>query len=294
MLLSDFIHKGTQSLESLYPSREAHNIVLMLCEALLGVQSYTHIVEPETVVDPSLEPGLLAALDRLAGGEPVQYVLGFADFCGFRFKVTPDVLIPRPETEQLVREAVKEAARLQRQRSPYGRHAAPVRVLDLCTGSGCIAWSVALSVPGTEVVAVDISEPALAVARSQDFARECKERKAKAPVFVCADVLDTEQDFDHGTFDLILSNPPYITESEKDRMHRNVLEHEPHLALFYRAVAAWSRRFLAEEGRGMAEINESLGKETEDVFRSAGFRSTTLVTDIFDRNRFVLYSKNAE
>ena len=303
MLLSDFIHKGTRSLEPLYPSREAHNIVLMLCEALLGVQSYTHIVEPETVVDPSLEPGLLAALDRLAGGEPVQYVLGFADFCGFRFKVTPDVLIPRPETEQLVSEAVKEAARLQRQRSPYGRHAAPVRVLDLCTGSGCIAWSVALSVPGTEVVAVDISEPALAVARSQDFARECKERKAKAPLFVCADVLDTEQDFDHGTFDLILSNPPYITESEKDRMHRNVLEHEPHLALFvpdgdplvfYRAVAAWSRRFLAEEGRGMAEINESLGKETETVFRSAGFRSTTLVTDIFDRNRFVVYSKNAE
>ena len=230
-------------------------------------------------------------------------MLGFADFCVFRFKVTPDVLIPRPETEQLVREAVKEAARLQRQRSPYGRHAAPVRVLDLCTGSGCIAWSVALSVPGTEVVAVDISEPALAVARSQDFARECKERKAKAPLFVCADVLDTEQDFNYGTFDLILSNPPYITESEKDRMHRNVLEHEPHLALFvpdgdplvfYRAVAAWSRRFLAEEGRGMAEINESLGKETETVFRSAGFRSTTLVTDIFDRNRFVVYSKNAE
>lgn len=303
MLLSEFIRKGTRSLESLYPSREAHNIVLMLCEALLGVRGYTHIVEPETVVDPSLEPGLLAALDRLSGGEPVQYVLGYADFCGFRFKVTPDVLIPRPETEQLVREAVKEAARLQRQRSPYGRHAAPVRVLDLCTGSGCIAWSVALSVPGTEVVAVDISEPALAVARSQDFARECKERKAKAPVFVCADVLDTEQAFDHGTFDLILSNPPYITESEKDRMHRNVLEHEPFLALFvqdsdpllfYRAIAGWSRRFLTEEGRGMAEINEALGKETEAVFRTAGFRSTGLVTDIFDRNRFVVYSKNAE
>lgn len=303
MLLSEFIRKGTRSLESLYPSREAHNIVLMLCEAMLGVRGYTHIVEPETVVDPSLEQGLLAALDRLAGGEPVQYVLGYADFCGFRFKVTPDVLIPRPETEQLVREAVKEAARLQRQRSPYGRHAAPVRVLDLCTGSGCIAWSVALSVPGTEVVAVDISEAALAVARSQDFARECKERKAKAPLFVCADVLDTGQDFDHGTFDLILSNPPYITESEKDRMHRNVLEHEPHLALFvpdgdplvfYPAVAAWSQRFLTEDGKGMVEINETLGKETETVFQSSGFRSTTLVTDIFDRNRFVVYSRNAE
>ena len=302
MLLSDFIQKGTRSLESLYPSREAHNIVLMLCEALLGVQSYTHIVEPETVVDPSLEPGLLTALDRLSGGEPVQYVLGFADFCGFRFRVTPDVLIPRPETEQLVREAVKEATRLQRQRSPYGRHAAPVRVLDLCTGSGCIAWAVALLAPGTEVVAADISEPALAVARSQDFAHECKELKAKAPLFVHADVLDTEQSFDYGTFDLILSNPPYIMESEKDRMHRNVLEHEPHLALFvpdgdplvfYRAIADWSRRFLTEDGRGMVEINESLGTDTEGVFRSAGFGHTVAVKDVFDRNRFVIFSKNS-
>ena len=302
MLLSDFIRQGTRSLEPLYPSKEAHNIVLMLCEAFLGVHSYTHIVEPETVVDPSREPELLAALERLSGGEPVQYVLGFADFCGFRFKVTHDVLIPRPETEQLVREAVKEVARLQRQRSPYGRHAAPVRVLDLCTGSGCIAWAVALLAPGTEVVAVDVSEPALDVARSQDFRRECKERGAVAPLFVRADVLDTEQAFDHGSFDLILSNPPYITESEKDRMHRNVLEHEPHLALFvpdddplvfYRAVAAWSRRFLAEEGRGMVEINEALGNETEDVFRSAGFAHTVAVKDVFDRNRFVIYSKNS-
>lgn len=301
MLLSDFIREGTRSLESLYPSREAHSIVLMLCEALLGTHSYTHIVEPETVVDPAREQRLLEAAGRLRAGEPVQYVIGYADFCGFRFRVTPYVLIPRPETEQLVREAVKEAARLQRQRSPYGRHAAPVRVLDLCTGSGCIAWSVALSVPGTEVVGVDVSEPALEVARSQDLARECKERKALAPVFVKADVLDTGQDFPHGVFDLVLSNPPYILESEKPRMHRNVLDYEPSLALFvpdadplvfHRAVAEWSLRFLSENGKGMTEINEGLGKETGDVFRSAGFRSIETVKDIFDRNRFVIYSKN--
>ena len=177
-----------------------------------------------------------------------------------------------------------------------------MRVLDLCTGSGCIAWAVALLAPGTEVVAADISEPALAVARSQDFAHECKELKAKAPLFVHADVLDTEQSFDYGTFDLILSNPPYIMESEKDRMHRNVLEHEPHLALFvpdgdplvfYRAIADWSRRFLTEDGRGMVEINESLGTDTEGVFRSAGFGHTVAVKDVFDRNRFVIFSKNS-
>ena len=302
MLLADFIREGTRSLGSLYPEREAHGIVLMLCEALLGTKSYTHIVEPGTVVEPGAMEALGAAMARLRDGEPVQYVLGFAEFCGFRFRVTPDVLIPRQETEQLVREAVEEAARLRRMRSPYGRGAAPVRVLDLCTGSGCIAWSVALLAPGTEVVAVDVSEAALAVARGQDFAHELKARGAAAPLFVRADVLDTEQDFDHGSFDIILSNPPYLTESERPLMHRNVVEHEPGLALFvsgsdplvfHRAIARWSGRFLGPEGRGLTEINERLGGETEEVFRSSGFPHTLVRKDIFDRNRFVLYSKIA-
>ena len=302
MLLSDFIREGTRSLGSLYPEREAHGIVLMLCEALLGTKSYTHIVEPGTVVEPGAMEALGAAMARLRDGEPVQYVLGFAEFCGFRFRVTPDVLIPRQETEQLVREAVEEAVRLRRMRSPYGRGAAPVRVLDLCTGSGCIAWSVALLAPGTEVVAVDVSEAALAVARGQDFAHELKARGAAAPFFVRADVLDTEQDFDHGSFDIILSNPPYLTESERPLMHRNVVEHEPGLALFvpgsdplvfHRAIARWSGRFLGPEGRGLTEINERLGGETEEVFRSSGFPHTLVRKDIFDRNRFVIYSKIA-
>ena len=229
-------------------------------------------------------------------------MLGYAEFCGFRFRVTPDVLIPRQETEQLVREAVEEAARLRRMRSPYGRSAAPVRVLDLCTGSGCIAWSVALLAPGTEVVAVDVSEAALAVARSQDFAHVLKSCGAAAPLFVQADILDTEQAFDHGTFDIILSNPPYLTESERALMHRNVVEHEPGLALFvqgpdpllfHRAIAGWSVKYLGPEGRGLTEINERLGRETEEVFRTSGFPHTLVRKDIFDRNRFVVYSKNA-
>lgn len=289
MLLSSFIREGTESLGSLYPEREAHGIVLMLCEALLGTSSYTHLVEPGTVVEPAALAGLEAAMGRLLDGEPVQYVLGYADFCGFRFRVTPDVLIPRQETEQLVRAAVAEAARLW-------RDAAPLRVLDLCTGSGCIAWSVALLVPGTEVVAVDVSEAALGVARSQGFAA------SPAPLFLQADILDTEQDFDHGMFDIILSNPPYIMESERALMHRNVLEHEPELALFvpdadplvfYRAVARWSQRFLSPGGCAFVEINERLGGETEEVFRSAGFPETSVVKDIFERNRFVRFSKNA-
>ncbi len=301
MLLSDFIREGTRSLGSLYPENEAHGIVMMLCGALLGTKSYTHIVEPGTVVEPRALAALEAAMGRLRDGEPVQYVLGFAEFCGFRFRVTPDVLIPRQETEQLVREAVEDAARLRRMRSPYGRGAAPVRVLDLCTGSGCIAWSVALLAPGTEVVGVDVSDGALSVARGQDFSKELSSRGAVQPVFVKADVLDTEQDFPYGPFDLILSNPPYLTDQERPLMHRNVLENEPELALFvpgsdpllfYSAIARWSVRFLLPEGRGLTEINERLGGETEEVFRSSGFHHTLVRKDVFDRNRFVLYSKN--
>ncbi len=299
MLLADFIREGTRSLGSLYPEREARSIVLMLCEALLGTKSYTHVVEPGTVVEPGAVAALEAAMARLRGGEPVQYVLGYAEFCSFRFRVTPDVLIPRQETERLVADAVEEAARLRRKRGPG---APPVRVLDLCTGSGCIAWSVALLAPWTEVVAADVSEAALAVARAQDFAHEADARGASAPLFVRADVLDAEQDFDYGIFDIILSNPPYLTESEKPLIHRNVLEHEPDLALFvpgddplvfYRAVARWSERFLLPGGCGIVEINDRLAGETEEVFRSAGFAETRAVKDVFERNRFVFFSKRA-
>lgn len=210
MLLKDFLNEGVARLEPLYPTKEARNIMLMLCESRIGTKSYTHIVEPGyQIKDKSLD-GLNSDLDRLALGEPVQYVIGFADFCGLRFKVTPDVLIPRPETELLCREAIKVGSRIQRMRKAYGKSARPVRILDLCTGSGCIAWTVALSIPGAEVVGVDISEKAVAVASGQDFASALKESDAVAPRFVVADVLAEHQPFAEGEFDLVLSNPPYI------------------------------------------------------------------------------------
>ena len=239
-------------------------------------------------------------MERLKAGEPIQYVVGSCEFCGRRFHVTPAVLIPRPETEMLVREAVKAADRLHRLRSPYGKTAEPVRVLDLCTGSGNIAWSVALEVPGVQVVGVDWSDGALEVARGQNFAAELKATGAVAPTFVKADVLDTAQEFPFGPFDLILSNPPYIQEKEKALMRRNVLDYEPEMALFvpdedpllfYRAVAAWSVRFFGAEGVGISEINEELGAQTLEVFKAAGFQEAELLNDFFDKNRFVFYKK---
>ena len=300
MLLAEFVKAGTKALESLYPQKEARSIVLMLCEEVLGTENYTHIVEPEFKIDDKKLPELEAAMERLKKMEPVQYVLGHTEFYGRTFKVDPAVLIPRPETEFLCRDAIKLGMRVYRMRSPYGKNAEPVRILDLCTGSGCIAWTMALSIPGSRVTAVDISDAALEVAAGQDFASELKSKETFKPEFMKADVLDSEQEIELGPFDMVLSNPPYIMESEKEDMRRNVLEYEPESALFvpdddpllfYRAIARWSQRFMSPEGVGLSEVNELLARQTETVFKAAGYAHTEIVRDLSDKNRYIIYHK---
>lgn len=300
MLLAEFVKAGTKALESLYPQKEARSIVLMLCEEVLGTENYTHIVEPEFKIDDKKLPELEAAMERLKKMEPVQYVLGHTEFYGRTFKVSPAVLIPRPETELLCRDAIKLGMRVYRMRSPYGKNAEPVRILDLCTGSGCIAWTMALSIPGSRVTAVDISDAALEVAAGQDFAAELKSKETFKPEFIKADVLDSEQEIELGPFDMVLSNPPYIMESEKEDMRRNVLEYEPESALFvpdddpllfYRAIARWSQRFMSPDGVGLSEVNETLARQTETVFRAAGYAHTEIVRDLSDKNRYIIYHK---
>ncbi len=285
MLLAEFIRESVPALEKLYPSPEARGLVLMLCEERLGVRSYTHIVEPLFEIPEAALSGLKADMSRLAAGEPIQYVLGYTEFCGRKFKVAPSVLIPRPETGQLVDESLKLLAAMGR----------PAKVLDLCTGSGCIAWSVALEAPGVSVTATDISEPALALARSQF---KDVSSGANAPEFVCSDLLGGCREI-CGRFDLLLSNPPYVMEKEKAAMRRNVLEHEPGIALFvpdddpllfYRALASVSLRLLDSSGTGIVEINEALGPETAAVFEAAGYRKTEILRDIFGKDRFVRFS----
>ena len=184
-------------------------------------------------------------------------------------------------------------------RKAYG-DAYPVRILDLCTGSGCIAWTVALNIPGSQVIGVDISEKAVMTALGQDFSAKLKETGAVAPRFMVADILASGTSFNEGKFDLILSNPPYIMESEKSKMRANVLNYEPHTALFvpdedpllfYRAIAGWSARFLSTEGKGLTEINELLGPDTQKVFTEAGFPRSETVKDFYDKNRFIFYSR---
>lgn len=282
MLLAEFIREGTASLSRIYPSPEARGLVLMLCCERLGVRNYTHIVEPLYEIPADRLEGLQDDMRRLGEGEPVQYVLGFAEFCGRRFSVRPGVLIPRPETEQLVSEVEGELLGL-------GNGS---RVLDLCTGSGCIAWSVSLDFPADEVVGVDISDTALAVAGAQF--------PGPGPRFIKADVLSRDFPDGIGPFDVIASNPPYVMEKEKGSMRVNVLGYEPAIALFvpdddplvfYRAIADKASGLLKPGGMGIVEINEALGPEVAELFSCAGYEKTEILRDLFSKDRFVKFRK---
>lgn len=290
MLLKTLIYKGMETISNLYPEREAREMVFAYLEDTAGVKRYTHILEPDSSIDDEKAAEIMDGFERMASGEPLQYVLGRACFYGRAFKVTPATLIPRPETELLCRDVVEQAS---------ARELKTPRILDLCTGSGCIAWTLALEIPGARVTAVDVSQDALEVARSQDFAEELSAAGASAPEFVSKDILESPDKL-QGKYDIIVSNPPYVMDSEKALMRKNVLEYEPHLALFvsdddplifYRAVARWAEELLAEGGMGLVEINEAMGQETAAVFEDRGFVCVEVVKDFSGRDRFVRFRR---
>ena len=290
MNIRELIYKGIEAISAAFPEREAREMVLLYLEDVHGIRRLTHILEPASEVSDDIVADSFSAFERMASGEPIQYIIGKAHFYGREFKVSPEVLIPRPETEVLCRKVIE----ILGARNSNG---SLIRILDLCTGSGCIAWTLALEIPGAEVVAVDISEGALEVASSQDFSEEIARTGAIAPRFIKADVLAGPIE-DLGPFDIIVSNPPYVMDSEKSLMRPNVLDHEPHLALFvpdndpllfYRAVARWASVLSVPGGYGFVEINEALGQQTAGVFRSAGFVDVEVVHDLNDKDRFVRF-----
>ena len=338
MLLKSLISKGVEAISAAYPEREAREMVYSFLEDLVGTKRHTHIVEPEYEVADEAAEVAMSGFERMASGEPLQYVTGYADFYGRRFHVTPDVLIPRPETEILCREVLVESPGGQKLQWPPPTKWAPPQpaaagcslqkstglfadrsrgcenaisallssrtsIVDLCTGSGCIAWTLALEMPGAEVTAVDISEGALSVASSQDFSEEAASTGAVSPKFIKADVLaDVPDSLRAGEgFDILVSNPPYVMDKEKALMRTNVLDHEPHLALFvsdddplvfYRAVSRWAQALLRPGGFGIVEINEALGPETAAVFEADGFVDVKVIKDLSDRDRFVSFRMN--
>ena len=298
MLLSEFIASALAGLESLSPRAEARSMVSILVCERLGVQSWTHIANPSFEVPEQSLAQLEADLQKLLASEPLQYVLGYAEFYGRRFRVTKDVLIPRPETELLVDTV------LQKLKSASRDCDGAPKILDLCTGSGCIAWTLALEPVGVQLTAIDISPAALSIARSQ-FSAELA--RGAEVTFIEADVLDLSEEGLSGThsklalgqFDVIVSNPPYVMEQEKALMRSNVLDHEPALALFvpdddplifYRAIAHHASRLLSAHGWGIVEINTLLAEPTAECFRQAGLQDVTILPDLSGKPRFVSFS----
>ncbi|MBQ0077050.1 MAG: peptide chain release factor N(5)-glutamine methyltransferase [Bacteroidales bacterium] len=288
MLLSAFIRSSIDALASVYPEGEASSITAIWLRSRLGVERYTHILEPEREIPADRLPLLEDDLRRLLRCEPVQYVLSEAEFCSHTFKVGPGVLVPRPETEELVARACELL--------PDGG-----RVLDLCTGSGCIAWSIAAARPECRVLGVDISPEALSYAEQQGICSAgpswllCDMLVPEAPVKISAAL-------EGGKCELLTCNPPYICNSERALMRRNVLDYEPSLALFapdadplifYRAVANLAAELLVPGGYALVEINETLGDQTAGIFSAAGFENVSLIKDFAGKNRFVSFKKTA-
>ena len=267
-----------QQLATCYPEREAHAVALRVLEDAFGVSRTDVYADKVRKFSSEEEQRWQHIAERLCAGEPLQYVLGEAEFCGRSFGVAPGVLIPRPETEELV--ALVE-------QSVSGH----CRILDAGTGSGCIAVSLALALPEAEVQAWDISPEALSVAQGN------AERWGAAVDFRLCDMLTATPD---ERFDVVVSNPPYVCERERLDMTPQVLEHEPGLALFvldddplrfYRALVGLSVRCLNSGGLLAVEINEAYGAETADLFSRSGLTEVQMLFDGFGKPRFVLGRK---
>lgn len=220
---------------------------------------------------------LLSMAQTIASGTPIQQVLGYVYFCGLKLKVTPSVLIPRPETEELVRWVVDESPALR-------------SILDIGTGSGCIAIALAKALPQTRLTAIDISDEALAVAREN-----AKMHDADID-FIQADILNPNPYLANNRYDVIVSNPPYICNKEADEMEKNVLDHEPHVALFvpdddpllfYRAIAEKTLTMLTPDGTLFFEINRLYAQELTTMLQSMGFQHITVRQDQFNNARML-------
>ena len=275
-----------QAIQPLYEPREAQNIANMICEHITGFGKMDRMVHKDDVLDPTQVQSLQAAVEALLGGQPVHYVIGRNWFYGMEFFVNEHVLIPRPETEELVEWVVKEV-------KASGTKAA--RIIDVGTGSGCIPVALKKELPDAVIQAIDISEEALAVARQNAATQQTE------IFFEQMDALDPSATGTLSTFDVIVSNPPYILESERAGMMEQVANHEPPIALFvpnndallfYRAIGLMAQQKLVPGGKLFFEINEAMGPETLELLIDQGFNKVMLKQDLYGRDRMIFAIKD--
>lgn len=271
-------------LEKLYGSDEANALIMILLDHYFGIDKVKIALNPELRLSESELLTLHFAVKELLKNKPVQYVTGETEFCGMRFSVNENVLIPRPETEEMVK-MITNSVETRRATS------IPNSILDIGTGSGCIAISLAKLLKNSLVTAVDVSEKALEVAEKNAEANS-------APVtFIKDDILNPQNpDLLNGQFDIIVSNPPYVCESEKSEMRANVLDYEPSTALFvsdhdplvfYRKILEFAQKTLKPNGEVWFEINEKFGQEMQNLCFEKGFKNVEIIKDFRERDRIV-------
>lgn len=280
--ISEIRHNVSVMLQRLWPEKEADAMATAIIKEYTGIDTARQLAFGDRIADPEAADRIMTAARRASAGEPLQYIFGYTLFCGHRIAVEPGVLIPRPETEEMVSLIIRE------NRGFIGTAA------DLCTGSACIAIALSLAFPDATILATDNSDKALQVAAHNISSTGAAAQLSKADIL-------TQEPAALPVSNIIVSNPPYVTESEKGAMHINVLDHEPHDALFvtdadplvyYRHIIAVADAALAPRGCLWLEVNESYADKTARLLCQDIYRDIKVIEDIRGKKRFVKAEKN--
>ena len=279
MILKSYKNHFTQELNSLYDQEEIESFFYIITEFLHQKKRIDLALEPNFSINAIEVEKWNAIIAQLKQEKPIQYILGETEFYGLRFLVNENTLIPRPETEELVDLILNENSKNKIPNS---------KILDIGTGSGCIAVSLAKNLPEAKVFALDVSEKALETAK-----KNAEINKVEVE-FLHQSILETEDLKQE--FDIIVSNPPYVRNLEKQEIKKNVLEYEPHLALFvedndplifYRKIVQLAQKNLSENGKLYFEINQYLGKETSELLQDLCFQNIELIKDVYGNDRMI-------
>jgi release factor glutamine methyltransferase len=276
-----------EKLSTLYDINEVDSLCMIVLTDVTGTSPAKVKAFPEQEISSGQSEAITKILTRLKTGEPLQYILGHTEFYGLPFKVNPSVLIPRPETEELVDWAISSVSSSQ---------LAVGSILDIGTGSGCIAVSLKKNLDKATVSAVDISPEALQTAKENAELNEVNIN------FIQADILNLKSEIENSNFEIIISNPPYVTLEDKTQMHTNVTDFEPHTALFvpegdplifYKAIADFAADHLVKNGLLFFEINESYGEQIVDLLAHKKFKNIELRKDMSGKSRMIKAQKSS-
>jgi release factor glutamine methyltransferase len=291
LVIKNYKNRFLHALSSLYDEKEIESFFYLTLEKLHQKKRIDLALQPDLAMDETQFSQWETVLAELKTHKPIQYILGETEFYGLPFLVNENVLIPRPETEELVQLILDDLSIRAQSRSEN------ITILDIGTGSGCIPISLKKNLPSAEVFAIDVSKNALEVAQKNAEINRVEVNFIEANILLTDSlVLPTRNSQLATLFDIIVSNPPYVRNLEKAEINPNVLEFEPHFALFvedndallfYRKITELAKNHLAENGKLYFEINQYLGKETVALVESYGFNNVQLIKDIYGNDRMI-------